>query len=799
MEALVLTMAMLAPWAFAAVHPIAILVLEVGLSALLFLWLVLMAVERGVSIQLCPVLCGLMAIAALGVWQLAPLDRSTLSAVAPATELLRKELYPEQLESVIGEAAIEPAPATISLDPDATRSQVAQLIGLAAVFAVVRFGIATPGAFRRFAVACAINGALLSVVGMAQRFGSPGNAVFWLYPTRQGASFGPFICRNNFPDYANICLGLAVGLLLTMPVLRKPPATFNDWIAELAQSPATLWLLLAVALICTGVLFSMSRGGAVGLAAGAICCLALSYRARMVSASFGLAALVALLTLGVVGWFGADALSQRLGAITDREADGGRVQMWMRLAPLAARYPIWGTGLGTFMTVEPQTRQPGDDRKLDWENAHNDYLEALVEGGVVQLALVLLVVAFTFRNGLRAFDRWRGRPEAALALGGLSGFVAVLFHSFADFGMHIPAVALLATVLLAHLASLGNPVDSRTTPRWLALPTAAACLAVALALPIDGWFRERAEHYRLAAIRAANRQPPGERDDALRYLSAAASYTPNHAIIRLSLADAEYEEYVARRSKAAGSTSEERHLVETYLRPALRDYLRLRTANPMFAQSHARLAGNREHLDNPDTVARYLARATRVRPTEEGLWYLAGLDRIQAGDLDRAWDLWRRSLLCSPDYLPSILPVAVDRLGPAQVVDAVVPSAPQLLLKAARTAPLSSDDEARRQFSRAAANRIAEQQLQSKDDLYARGWLLREANRTAEAAAAYQSALLVAPAETDWRLELAELLLASGELAEAEAQVRKILAEQPDREDARKLNADVVRARTRGR
>src|SRR5207248_1938624 len=44
-----------------------------------------------------------------------------------------------------------------------------------------------------------------------------------------------------------------------------------------------------------------------------------------------------------------------------------------------------------------------------------------------------------------------------LALGGLIGLSTLLIHSFVDFGIHIPAIALLATVLSAHLCALADP------------------------------------------------------------------------------------------------------------------------------------------------------------------------------------------------------------------------------------------------------------------------------------------------------------------------------------------------------
>ena len=50
------------------------------------------------------------------------------------------------------------------------------------------------------------------LLGIAQSLSSPRNVVYWSIAT-QGAVLGPFICRNHYPFYLNLCIGLAQGLL----------------------------------------------------------------------------------------------------------------------------------------------------------------------------------------------------------------------------------------------------------------------------------------------------------------------------------------------------------------------------------------------------------------------------------------------------------------------------------------------------------------------------------------------------------------------------------------------------------
>ena len=59
---------------------------------------------------------------------------------------------------------------------------------------------------------------------------------------------------------------------------------------------------------------------------------------------------------------------------------------------VAKDFPVFGTGNGTFRYVEPLHRTSEVDVGIDYEYAHNDYLEALVEGGLVRLMVSLLAI-----------------------------------------------------------------------------------------------------------------------------------------------------------------------------------------------------------------------------------------------------------------------------------------------------------------------------------------------------------------------------------------------------------------------
>jgi len=124
-------------------------------------------------------------------------------------------------------------------------------------------------------------------------------------------------------------------------------------------------------------------------------------------------------------------------------------------------HPILGIGLGAFPVV--YTRYDSRNGLYRLEQAHNDYLQVLSDGGIVGGVLGLLFVVLLFRMG---FARRESRDDfrSGVAIGALAGCFAVLVHSFFDFTLHTTSNALLFLVLAA-LATMNGRVEEPATPR----------------------------------------------------------------------------------------------------------------------------------------------------------------------------------------------------------------------------------------------------------------------------------------------------------------------------------------------
>ncbi len=133
-------------------------------------------------------------------------------------------------------------------------------------------------------------------------------------------------------------------------------------------------------------------------------------------------------------------------------------------------HPLLGTGLGAFSAV--YTRHDTGSGMYRLEQAHNDYLQILTDGGVVGALLALAFVVVLFRQGFRRLQS-RDKFRRGVALGALTGCAGALVHSAFDFTLHTTANALLF-LLLAALATMNGRVEEAAPPRRQARRAAAA-------------------------------------------------------------------------------------------------------------------------------------------------------------------------------------------------------------------------------------------------------------------------------------------------------------------------------------
>jgi O-antigen ligase len=172
-------------------------------------------------------------------------------------------------------------------------------------------------------------------------------------------------------------------------------------------------------------------------------------------------ALIVGLFFGVVWLGGESVLTRFVGTVNSDDPTTGRAHFWSVTTDIIKAHPFLGTGLGAFAVV--YTRYDSRNGLYRLEQAHNDYLQILSDGGIVGAVMGLLFIVMLFRMG---FARRESRDSfrSGVAVGAMAGCFAVLVHSFFDFTLHTTSNALLFLVLAA-LATMNGRVEQPTTPR----------------------------------------------------------------------------------------------------------------------------------------------------------------------------------------------------------------------------------------------------------------------------------------------------------------------------------------------
>jgi O-antigen ligase len=296
-------------------------------------------------------------------------------------------------------------------------------------------------------------GVALTVVAFVQALSPEPRKIYGIWrPGQDWAVFGPYVNRNHFAGYMVMAASLAIGLALE--ALARLRAAWRrrrrPWLllGESEGTAAVRWSAVAMVTVA-GLLASQSRGGVSAFAAATLL-LPLASRQRRRTAL----AVALLVGLGAL-WIGVGGV---LSAFAVRGVKGSRLDLWVDMLPMIPRFPVFGAGWNAFGTAYPWYQTIW---KTDWfGEAHNDYLQALIDGGVVGALLVLSLLAVVFRGALA---RARHSPADLGLLGALLGFA---LHGLVDFNGQIPANAAtwIALAALALVPPRRDPARSLDAP-----------------------------------------------------------------------------------------------------------------------------------------------------------------------------------------------------------------------------------------------------------------------------------------------------------------------------------------------
>ena len=370
----------------------------------------------------------LLALHALVLFQLVPLPPAVLNLVSPGSF----SFYNDPL--LVPLAAWRP----ISVSPPDTLRGLAFLAAFSLLFLAVAREMADTAWRRRLLLTVVGVGVALSVVAFVQAASPEPRRIYGLWrPRWDWAVFGPYVNRNHFAGYLVMAAPLSIGFALE--AIGRLRAAWGrrrrGWLllGEREGNAVLRWSAV-VMVIVAGLLASRSRGGVSSFALATLLLPLASRHQRRTALAVSL-----LVGLGLA-WIG---VGDVLSAFETRGIKGSRLDLWCDMLPMVPRFPLFGDGWNAFATAFPWYQTVW---KTDWiGEAHNDYLQVLIDAGAIGAALVAALLAIVFRG---AFARAARSPLERGLFGALLGLA---LHGLVDFNGQIPANA-ATWIALAALA-----------------------------------------------------------------------------------------------------------------------------------------------------------------------------------------------------------------------------------------------------------------------------------------------------------------------------------------------------------
>ena len=259
--------------------------------------------------------------------------------------------------------------------------------------------------------------------------------------------FGPFVNRNHFATWLLMACPLAAGYVAAALGARRPSPSLRTKLASVFESigTSTLWVGIAGMVMALALAVSTSRSGLVAFGASLVGGVWLARRrlTRRI-AVLGLVAGLALAAFAAA-YVNVQPLLSRVEE-TLAVGQGGRPRIWQETLRVIRDFPVTGTGLGTYQTAMLVYQQ--SDRTFFINQAHNQYLHLVAEGGVLlAVPAILAVVAF-----IRLFSTRLTQDTSSsvwLRIGGGIAILAVAVQGFWETGLRIPANGLLFGVAAA--------------------------------------------------------------------------------------------------------------------------------------------------------------------------------------------------------------------------------------------------------------------------------------------------------------------------------------------------------------
>lgn len=404
-EGLLYFLLIFAPLAFGSVQILPLSIIESVIFLSFAIWLVKRLVTAQPLIKP-PFWKPALVFIVLVSLQLLPLPQALVSFLSGQKVSLLDKFLPAEM--------LKPQFVSLTIYQNQTIIKFIELLSYAVIFFVLINTIERKSQFKRILWVMMFGGLLVAILEIANNFKFP------------------FVNRNHFAGNMELVIPLAIGYILSG--LEKPQKI--------------LFAFLAIILILS-LFLSLSRAGILCFL-GSMIFMILAFRLRrslrgkvtfiytLIIISF-----ILLLVLGI------DPLLERFGVLFKEElfSRESRLHLWGDTLKIVCNFPLLGTGLGTFRNIYPFYKTLTVQAEVFY--AHSDFLQLISEVGLVGLAVAVWFLIVFFKGVYLAWLSRHNPFAKGIVLGGLTGILAILLHSFFDFNLQIPANTLLFSIITA--------------------------------------------------------------------------------------------------------------------------------------------------------------------------------------------------------------------------------------------------------------------------------------------------------------------------------------------------------------
>lgn len=310
-------------------------------------------------------------------------------------------------------------------------------------------------------------GTLISIYAIYQYMTRSETVLVFAKPVQYaGRASGTYVCPNHLAGFLTMLMPVGISLLLSGRI---------SYIARILVGYSVL-------MMTAGLVVTVSRAGWLSAAAGVFfVVVALLHKRR-----FWLPVTVIAIVLIFIGFYLYSHSFTAKKRVEENRLfvpdENRRILYWRGAIDIFKQSPLFGVGPGHYDYRYRQVRQPLNvaQGRPGW--VHNDYLNTLVDYGIVGLVIVMSTLAVLAYTAIQSWNSVKRRIESgktsnkgAIMLGVAGGLIGLAVHSFFDFNMHIPANAAIAVALMAILTSYWRYKNERC---WVALPRYFRAIAV---------------------------------------------------------------------------------------------------------------------------------------------------------------------------------------------------------------------------------------------------------------------------------------------------------------------------------